>query len=308
MPKPLPPSTTDNLNPPPGKYPYTFFENVGKYPFNPNASKGDLGNAWWLMDAAFLTYSPLATVQKTFADAGMTVTFQPFDQGSTQCYVASTDEWIVLAFRGTQVDDFCSFLHDLTAGVQLLPYRDEHRHWVHRGFKDALDDVWADLLAYIGTLQAHKARPLWITGHSLGAALATMAAYRLSFKQDPLGLREVYTYGSPRVGDGGFGKSIAVPVWRFRNNADIITDVPVGLVFRHVGKLQFIDGSGHLHRNVDRVAELVLGAASLQISPHTASMLDEALRLAAPNVPLPGFLADHAPINYSIRIWNCYQP
>src|SRR5215212_3101235 len=145
MPKPLPPSTTAALNPPPGPaFPYEFFENVASYPFKPTVTALDLRNAWWLMDAAFLAYCPPDTAEETFADAGIAVKFRWFSGLSTQCYVASTPEWIVLAFRGTQVDDFWSSVIDWAVDARFVPHRDKHGHWVHRGFFDALNEVWPD--------------------------------------------------------------------------------------------------------------------------------------------------------------------
>ena len=63
MPKPLPPATPAALNPPPSAaFPYEFFENVTRVPFRPRDADLNLQNAWWLMDAAFLSYSAPATI------------------------------------------------------------------------------------------------------------------------------------------------------------------------------------------------------------------------------------------------------
>src|SRR5436189_2673321 len=104
MPKPLPPTTIDALNPP-AKH-YTFFENVVNHPFQATDAALNLRNAWWLMDTALLSYSSPADVEQAFSSAGLGATIKPFSgHPSTQAYVASSRDWIVLAFRGTQVDD-----------------------------------------------------------------------------------------------------------------------------------------------------------------------------------------------------------
>ena len=72
---------------------------------------------------------------------------------------------------------------------------------VHRGFKAALLEVWTDLENYVSNLQKDNLK-IWITGHSLGAALATLAADRYGNVQG------LYTYGSPRVGDQDFKKDL----------------------------------------------------------------------------------------------------
>ena len=68
---------------------------------------------------------------------------------------------------------------------------------VHRGFKAALSEVWTSLEKHISNLHRNNLK-IWLTGHSLGAALATLAADRLGNAQG------LYTFGSPRIGDRDF--------------------------------------------------------------------------------------------------------
>ena len=309
MPKPLPPSTTAALSPPSSQaFPYTFFQDVATNPFLPNEGTLKLRNAWWLMDAAFLAYSAAADVSDAFARAGINAQIQPFSgHVSTQCYVASTNDWIVLAFRGTQVDDFWSSVVDWAVDARFVPAHDGHGNWVHAGFLSAIREVWKDVAAHVAQLQRDRARPLWITGHSLGAALATVAANLCSDEPGALGVKGLYTFGSPRVGDRGFCQRIPCPAWRFRNSSDIVTHVPLGVVFRHAGELEFIDGSGAWHPNATLLQETLLEAAGAKLTASDAHNLAGLLRLAGGGAVLPAFLADHAPINYAIRIWNCYE-
>jgi hypothetical protein len=305
--KPLPPATPAVLNPPASPaFPYQFYENVATFAFKPENADLDPRNAWWLMDAAFLSYSPPETVTLTFGKAPLSATVKCFSgPSSTQCYVSSTNQWIVLVFRGTQVDDFWSSVIDWSVDARILPVPDSHGDLVHAGFLSAIREVWPDIVAYIAGLQSAAARPLWVTGHSLGAAVATIACNLLCTDHaDKLGLRGLYTYGSPRVGDRRFGRRITVPTWRFRNNTDVVTHVPLGLVFRHVGRLQFIDAGGVLHRDVPASQELLLQFGATHLSAGEAHSLAELLQLSGPKMPVPGFLADHAPINYAIRVWN----
>lgn len=307
MHKRLPPQTTRPLSPPANDaFPYVFFENVAEHPFQPNDTALNLRNAWWLMDAAFLSYSNPATIAREYQKvAGAAI--QLFSgKRSTQCYVASTSDWIVLTFRGTQVDDFWQSVLDWTTDARFVPVLDSHGDWVHAGFKSATEQVWRDVSGHIRTLQNAKRRPLWICGHSLGAALATVAA-NLCADDPALGFAGLYTFGSPRVGDRRFGAEITpAVVFRFQHDSDLVTHVPLGLVFHHVGALQYIDGSGHLHANVDGPAQLLL-RVSAAMSPIAAHSLSGLLHHSGHDLPLPGFLADHAPINYAIVIWNCYE-
>lgn len=311
MPKLLPPATPVALNPPPTAFPYTFFENVDRFPFQPHDVTLNLRNAWWLMDTAFLSYSAPATIISTYRASAPGAVVSCFSGPlNTQCSVAATDQWIVLAFRGTQVDDFWSSIIDWSVDARFVPVMDSHGDWVHGGFLTAVSGIWSDVEACLRDLQATAARPLWVTGHSLGAALATVAANLLCANHpDGLGLRGLCTYGSPRTGDRGFGRRISVPVWRFRNNTDLVTHIPLGLVFRHVGHPEFIDGGGAMHRDLTLAQEQVLDAGGVHLSPREAHNLGALMQMAGSKgqTVVPGCLADHAPINYAIRIWNCFE-
>lgn len=95
-----------------------------------------------------------------------------------------------MAFRGTQIikDDtsiFHQVLKDVCTDAKLRLVDSKQGGNVHEGFKDALNEVWDDKLsAYLQKLHSEKpARTLWFTGHSLGAALATLAADRYGHVQ-----------------------------------------------------------------------------------------------------------------------------
>jgi hypothetical protein len=309
MQKRLPPQTARSLNPPANVLePYIFFESVRDHPLQPLDTALNLRNAWWLADAALLAYSAEAAVRQAFAAAGLAGDVTFFQGGhSTQAYVMSMPDAIVLAFRGTQVDDFWSSVLDFAIDAQLIPARDSHGDFVHAGFLLALGEVWPRVSTHLQREQSNRPRPLWITGHSLGAALATLAA-NLCSDAATFGLKGVYTFGSPRVGDAGFGAKVRIPVFRFRNDSDIVPHLPLGLVFDHVGKLQFIDGAGHLHSSVPSPVEAMLDHGAHIVSARDALTMKGLIRTGgAFALPVPGLLADHAPINYSILAWNIYD-
>jgi triacylglycerol lipase len=69
----------------------------------------------------------------------------------------------------------------------------------HLGFKESVDDIWSDVVDL-----AHdygKTRTVWCAGHSLGAAMATILAYRLQRADNLPSPQALFTYGSPRCGD-----------------------------------------------------------------------------------------------------------
>jgi len=83
---------------------------------------------------------------------------------------------------------------------------------------------------------------VFFTGHSLGAAMSTIASSR--WHKPAI----CYNYGSPRVGTPGFERAYnnINELHRFVNNNDIVTKVPPALfLYRHVGKLHYINHYGN---------------------------------------------------------------
>lgn len=114
---------------------------------------------------------------------------------------------------------------------------------VHDGFDRGVDHLWSQIEA--ATANPAEAR-LWFTGHSLGGALATIAAARMSEAG-----REVagaYTFGAPRVGDAAFtnwlNARLAGRLFRYVNAADPVTQVPPATAYSDVGQAFIMDGAG----------------------------------------------------------------
>jgi len=302
MQKPLPPATWAALSPPANpSFPYTFFADGVQHSFQPKDTSFNLRNAWWLMDAAFLSYSNAASIVRTWGSVSPEIHPRYFQGSTTECYVAASPDWIILAWRGTQVDDFWPSVLDWFTDARFFPVPDDDGNLVHSGFLEAIRQVWSEVRAHLEALQRERQRPLWITGHSLGAALATLAS-NLCSHHPALCLAGTYTYGSPRVGDGAFGRVISTPVYRFQNNTDLVTHLPIGLVYDHVGQREFIDAGGHLHRHV-ALPDWLSPTDPLTLVRLQGLLGSHEVRPAA----VPGPLADHAPINYSTLIWNVYD-
>ena len=195
--KEVPVITFKNLSPPFKDYDY--FKGIKKYGFQIKATSFSLINAWWLAEVSTLVYADEEFVRSQFKKAGLPeVKF--FDGRSTQCYVANNDKFAIVAFRGSEIWkkreklDLNEMVADLKADVDIRLTDWQQGGKVHRGFKEALDEVWPDLLPYIRKL-AEKGCKIWVTGHSLGGALATLCGELYGNVQG------VYTFGSPWVGN-----------------------------------------------------------------------------------------------------------
>jgi len=144
----------------------------------------------------------------------------------TECLVISNQVDTILAFRGTS--DPRDWLTD--ADTRKLHF--DGIGDVHAGFGYA----WRSIEHAIYSAIPSSTHSLFITGHSLGGALATVAAAALSSE---LRIRRVVTFGSPRV----LGPPTAHKFnWLFRDRAlrvvhsnDIVPRIPGPFRFRHVG-------------------------------------------------------------------------
>jgi len=163
----------------------------------------------------------------------------------TQAFLVKNDSYAVLAFRGTEVSKKTDIKTDAEAfKVSTIEGK------VHRGFIDAYKSIEEQVvtgLKKIGNL------PLYITGHSLGAALATVATQHL--ERDHI-LRDqiaaCYTYGSPRVGNREFDRDFKSAIYRVVNTTDIVTVVPLlAMGYVHVGDVRFLEKAmGDIRRGI----------------------------------------------------------
>lgn len=328
--KPIPETTLDNLLVPNKEY--TYFEGWQEHPFKHKANDFEMVNAWWLAEAAFLAYAEPCFANPQFLNAQFSDA-RYFTDESTQCYVAHNDDIVIVAFRGTEaMERECPEKHNLRnivadwvadSRIGLVDFGQGGS--VHHGFRDALDEVWnhKQLKPYLDEVKNKdgRSRPVWFTGHSLGGALATLAAYRYN---DVAGL---YTFGSPRVGDYAFARafanSVRVDTYRFVNNEDIITkvpslsiycdSVPLPGLYRHIGHLKYIDYEGNVHDNPGLLARLrdnIHGVRKNTVDYLRYLRLRFQLRILPKHpedMELPrNFLTDHAPIYYAVYTWNNY--
>ena len=288
--------TLKNLSPPYKDYDY--FRGSEKYPFRFNTTSFDVINAWWLAEASTLAYADEDFVRSRFREAGLPeVAF--FEKEGTECYVASNDRFAIVAFRGSEIArkrekaDLSGMVADLKTDMDIRLTDWEQGGKVHRGFKEALDEVWPDLLPHIRKIQ-EKGCKIWVTGHSLGGALATLFAGRFGIIQG------VYTFGAPRVGNEGFKENLDVEIYRFVNNHDIVPRVPPPGVYVHVGNLKFIDSDGILR---DTMIEKERPDNPPRDETDGQENSSQPKRKSSGGF-VPAAFRDHVPLLYTIHLWN----
>jgi len=176
-----------------------------------------------------------------------------YDIKGAQAFLSIWENKAILSFRGTQpIEDkgkhhhklgffrrfrIKHFLHlpldplsliylnnDILADLKFVPtpFDGTDKVNVHSGFLGEIDKLWKNILQDIN--QHVKDIPIWVTGHSLGGAMATLAGMRHSFE-------EVITFGEPRVGfhlDKAFKSKSHT---RYVNGDDPVTKLPPELLF-----------------------------------------------------------------------------
>lgn len=131
---------------------------------------------------------------------------------------------------------------NILTDIKIRFYRDKSGAKLATGFSEAyalVEKQIANALAKLG-----PDLPLYITGHSLGGALAVIASIRIRPSDR---IAACYTYGCPRVGNAEFTNELwKIPVYRQAHSADIVPRVPFGFGYRQAGDLRYIKRSGVL--------------------------------------------------------------
>gem|GEM_PF-1192100 len=244
--KPLPDPRKYDLIPP--DMDYVYFENGETFPLETDNTEYSPANAWWFGECSFLTYCHPGFVRMAYRLAGFEG-FRFFHGKGTECMVGWNDTAVIVSFRGTELKSR-SAVHEIRTDMNTVPVAFEGGGMVHQGFLNGLDEVWEGpdgLQVFLDEItEEDPSRPLWITGHSLGGALAT-----LCFARTPQA-RGLYVYGAPRVGDQDFVAIIqGRPVWRLEHARDPVPMVPPDLPaikfnFKDPGVLVYISKDGRI--------------------------------------------------------------
>ena len=169
----------------------------------------------------------------------------------TQAFVVGDKNKIILSFRGTEgkIPDWITNIDAFKETWINVPQAGE----VHHGFYVALSSIWDEVTSEIKKLRT-SGQSIWLTGHSLGGALATLAAATLRLQQPEIEINGLYTFGQPRVGNkefsSNFNSKLKKKCYRCVNNNDVVTRVPPRIFgYSHVGRLMYFDVDGVLHRD-----------------------------------------------------------
>lgn len=287
------------LFPPPAKGTYIYFNGADEFPFKADATGHSPQNAWWLAEYSLLTYCEKEEVNKIlaeiFPDQIVNFVWLESNKTNTQGFIVEMPEFIAIVFRGTEFprpstvlkspSEIRDIIEDIKTDIQQVNPETITKGMptfdipVHPGFATALQSIWPQLQT---ALSDKVNKPIWLCGHSLGGAIATLLAFQI-----PERIAGLYTFGSPCAGASEFvkafqvNKGLAERTYRYVHGTDAVANaLPLlGRGYQHVGQLKQLDAG--MRRGL--FAQL----ANLAIA-HT--------------IRLNQF--DHAPIIYSYECWN----
>jgi hypothetical protein len=279
------PGTLKNLFYPPEPGEYIYFARAGECAF---ANGSTLVKAAWAADASMLVYARYGAdrmddgdLDANFGRAGLAYqkiggSAGNWNASGTQAVFASCDQFAILAFRGTEIDDTEDSLYD--ADIALVPEHDYRPSpddpepalghltgitnlfsppcLVHQGFQKALKEVWEQVhRIFLDYRSSHPRVEIRFTGHSLGGALAVLVAH-----VPPESL---------------FDQQAPSQCYRFDENGNLSQD---GDTF-----------GGDVDSLRAAVNGLPAGLRTVDLD----------------SIPAPPSVVDHSPARYCFRLWDC---
>jgi hypothetical protein len=159
------------------------------------------GDPYWpaakvLATLSLRAYLPPVDAEDSFVDLGFR-NMKTIVHSSMLGYVVTADDTAVIVFRGT--DDVPDWFANLDGRSTLV-----EQGSIHTGFYDAYHALKAQVMKL---LEKAKAKHIWITGHSLGGAVALVCAYDLMVNEHR-DIDGIMTFGQPMVADPALARHL----------------------------------------------------------------------------------------------------
>lgn len=190
--------------------------------------------AFWQMARAMATHAARAYSDHTVCD--------PATNAQALVFLDSDGD-IIIAFKGSSAPK--DFLEDARILRDTIMEASGGKVEVHAGFHADFAAIHVAVLAAVRSqLAIQPAAKIYVTGHSLGGALAILCA--LEFSRQGLPIAAVFTFGQPRVGNKNFAvlydDGLRDITFRIVNQNDIVPRTPGWLLgYRHCGQEIFLE-------------------------------------------------------------------
>lgn len=211
---------------------YEYFKGLDQLKKSSRVNR-ELFYAWVGAELSLLSYNHPKFKEEILVENGFRqIRYFQGHEYDGQGFVAMLDGVIYVCFRGTEPDSFTDMISDIK--FALSTFRGEGK--VHTGFLSSYTELKSKgLEKYLNFLTTTwPDAPIIFCGHSLGGALATLAA--ISYPKRAL----LISIGSPRVGNRAFSRWYPVRGIRVKNLADPVTHLPPSFAltggYRHVGE------------------------------------------------------------------------
>jgi hypothetical protein len=148
------------------------------------------------------------------------------------CLVGESADGVIVAFRGTLPPSWQSWpsvldwLQDLMCEPESRPNLPGK---VHTGFYDASSAIIDAVAAEVKRLNPAGAKSVYVTGHSLGGAMAAIGAWIMQAPPYGIKIAQVVTFASPKPGDGTFQaayQKVFTDHARYENYDDLVPLLP----------------------------------------------------------------------------------
>jgi pimeloyl-ACP methyl ester carboxylesterase len=182
------------------------------------------------------------------------------------CLIGESADGVIVAFRGTLPPSWQSWpsvldwLQDLLCEPESYPNLPGK---VHTGFYDATSVLIADVAAAVKSLNPAGTKPVYVTGHSLGGAMASLGAWIMQAQPYGISIAQVVTFASPKPGDGTFQaayQKVFTNQVRYENYDDLVPLLPPAADFiKLVAEIPLI---GELFKEAENWDYLPVGTLS----------------------------------------------
>ena len=246
-----------------------YFANCENIALPTKSVKYEPHTAWWLAQCSWLAYDSKLNIATNLKRAGFDHLYY-FDMRGTQGFLAlhpgNGQRFAALAFRGTE-KNYIDILTDIIILRNKLPDLADKKYgegplFAHAGFLQAFQSIWGSALPHDIQNQMAESEwvgprgvsdvihdkicgqemPLFVAGHSLGGAIATLMAYHAATYHPDVYL---YTFGSPRVANHPLSKKITAALqdrsYRCVHGDDIVPRVPPLFNYTHIDQLVYFD-------------------------------------------------------------------
>ncbi|MFK8113482.1 MAG: hypothetical protein AB8B91_14855 [Rubripirellula sp.] len=267
----------------------------------------DLSHARYLATACDLAYFEEAEGKEQFAKKlGLDANLVSVD--NTQAYVGENDESIVIAFRGSQsptsLDGVKDWLLTNARNFLVLPEGRLGTDFAaagvgarfHRGFMEALSEIWASLYDRVDEAYSRSERPVWVTGHSLGGALALLCAWRMHQQFVPM--HQVCTFGAPMIGNlaaaEAYKREFPGRVFRYVDAGDLVPRLPMmSLLSNNYGhcETEIVVGESTITTAAKLITTVAVDTVDGAIDSRVADLIWGELKMGMPSHLMGNYLS-----------------